>query len=86
MTRSTLGKSRVRESRTLGSVGAKPNGLATRPSPRAEHVATHRRMRQPLAAEGRQNRLRVFAGVRLRQNLKASKDVDFAAVLLWLRV
>ena len=33
MNRTTLGKSRVRESRTLGSVGAKPNGLATRPSP-----------------------------------------------------
>ena len=33
MTRTTLGRSRVRESRTLGSVGAKPNGLATRPSP-----------------------------------------------------
>jgi hypothetical protein len=33
MTRTTLGKSRVRESRTLGSVGAKLNGLATRPSP-----------------------------------------------------
>ena len=34
MNRTTLGKSRVRESRTLGSVGAKLNGLATRPSPR----------------------------------------------------
>jgi hypothetical protein len=33
MMRTNLGKSRVRESRTLGSVGAKPNGLATRPSP-----------------------------------------------------
>jgi hypothetical protein len=33
MNRTTLGKSRVRESRTLGSVGAKLNGLATRPSP-----------------------------------------------------
>lgn len=33
MLRTTLGRSRVRESRTLGSVGAKPNGLATRPSP-----------------------------------------------------
>jgi hypothetical protein len=32
MMRTNLGKSRVRESRTLGSVGAKPNGLATRPS------------------------------------------------------
>jgi hypothetical protein len=35
MIRTYLGKSRVRESRTLGSVGAKPNGLATRPSPGA---------------------------------------------------
>jgi hypothetical protein len=35
MTRTTLGTSRVRESRTLGSVGATPNGLATRPSPDA---------------------------------------------------
>jgi hypothetical protein len=35
MMRTNLGKSRVRESRTLGSVGAKPNGLATRPSPRS---------------------------------------------------
>ena len=34
----TLGKSRVRESRTLGSVGAKPNGLATRPSPLSKRV------------------------------------------------
>ena len=33
MTRTTLGKSRVRESRTLGSVGAKPNGLTTRADP-----------------------------------------------------
>ena len=33
MIRTHLGRSRVRESRTLGSVGAKPNGLATRPSP-----------------------------------------------------
>jgi hypothetical protein len=33
MIRTYLGKSRVRESRTLGSVGATPNGLATRPSP-----------------------------------------------------
>ena len=33
MTRTTLGRSRVRESRTLGSVEAKPNGLATRPDP-----------------------------------------------------
>ena len=32
MIRTHLGRSRVRESRTLGSVGAKPNGLATRPS------------------------------------------------------
>jgi hypothetical protein len=31
--RTHLGKSRVRESRMLGSVGAKLNGLATRPSP-----------------------------------------------------
>ena len=30
----TLGKSRVRESRTPGSVRAKPNGRATRPAPR----------------------------------------------------
>jgi hypothetical protein len=36
MIRNDLGRSRVRESRTLGSVGAKPNGLATRPSPRDE--------------------------------------------------
>lgn len=34
MIRTHLGKSRVRESRMLGSVGAKLNGLATRPSPR----------------------------------------------------
>ena len=33
MTRVTLGKSRVRESRMPGSVRAKPNGLATRPPP-----------------------------------------------------
>src|SRR5918996_4919210 len=33
MTRVTLGRSRVRESRTPGSVRAKPNGCATRPSP-----------------------------------------------------
>jgi hypothetical protein len=33
MIRTNLGRSRVRESRTLGSVGAKLNGLATRPSP-----------------------------------------------------
>ena len=33
MIRNILGRSRVRESRTLGSVGATPNGLATRPSP-----------------------------------------------------
>jgi hypothetical protein len=33
MIRTDLGKSRVRESRTLGSVGATLNGLATRPSP-----------------------------------------------------
>jgi hypothetical protein len=33
MTRVTLGKSRVRESRMPGSVRAKPNGLATRPRP-----------------------------------------------------
>ena len=33
MIRTDLGRSRVRESRTLGSVGAKLNGLATRPSP-----------------------------------------------------
>lgn len=31
MIRTHLGRSRVRESRPLGSVGAKPNGLATRP-------------------------------------------------------
>lgn len=31
MTRVTLGKSRMRESRLSGSVRAKPNGLATRP-------------------------------------------------------
>jgi hypothetical protein len=31
--RTHLGKSRVRESRMLGSVGAKLNGLATRPPP-----------------------------------------------------
>ena len=40
MTRTTLGRSRVRESRTLGSGGAKPNGLATRPDPSDESVAT----------------------------------------------
>ena len=34
MTRTNLGRSRVRESRTLGSVGAQLNGLATRPTPR----------------------------------------------------
>lgn len=39
MTRSTFGKSRVRESRMLGSLGAKPNGLATRP--RALVIGTH---------------------------------------------
>ena len=33
MIRTNLRRSRVRESRTLGSVGAKLNGLATRPSP-----------------------------------------------------
>ncbi|RZM91493.1 hypothetical protein CWO91_41065 [Bradyrhizobium genosp. SA-3] len=33
MTRVTLGKSRVRESRPPGSVRAKPNGRATRPRP-----------------------------------------------------
>jgi ATP-dependent DNA ligase len=33
MIRTDLGKSRVRESRMLGSVGAKLNGLATRPTP-----------------------------------------------------
>ena len=33
MIRTNLGRSRVRESRMLGSVGAKLNGLATRPSP-----------------------------------------------------
>jgi hypothetical protein len=33
MTRVTLGKSRVRESRLPGSVGAKPNARATRPRP-----------------------------------------------------
>ena len=42
MTRTTLGRSRVRESRTLGSVGAKPNGLATRPSPCAMRVVSMR--------------------------------------------
>ena len=35
ITRTTLGKSRVRESRTLGFVGVKPNGLAT---PTIPHV------------------------------------------------
>lgn len=33
MTRVSFGKSRVRESRMLGSVRAKPYGLATRPLP-----------------------------------------------------
>ena len=33
MTRTHLGRSRVRENRMLGSVGAKLNGLATRPPP-----------------------------------------------------
>ena len=32
-----LGRSRVRESRTLGSVGAKPNGLAVRGKSLREH-------------------------------------------------
>ena len=45
MTRTTLGRSRVRESRTLGSVGAKPNGLATRPSPADEKEAVMRKFR-----------------------------------------
>jgi len=39
MIRTHLGRSRVRESRTLGSVGAKPNGLATRPSPSTTRAA-----------------------------------------------
>ena len=34
MTRVTFERSRVRESRMLGSVRAKPDGLATRPEPR----------------------------------------------------
>jgi hypothetical protein len=46
MIRTYLGKSRVRESRTLGSVGAKPNGLATRPSPIAATAIDWLRMRQ----------------------------------------
>jgi len=33
MIRTHLGRSRVRDNRMLGSVGAKLNGLATRPSP-----------------------------------------------------
>jgi hypothetical protein len=36
--RTHLRKSRVRESRMLGSVGAKLNGLATRPSPPSPYV------------------------------------------------
>ena len=43
MIRTHLGRSRVRESRMLGSVGAKLNGLATRPSP------IHRR--QPIPSD-----------------------------------
>jgi hypothetical protein len=39
MTRTHLGRSRVRENRMLGSVGAKLNGLATRPTP--EQVQGH---------------------------------------------
>jgi hypothetical protein len=39
MIRTHLGRSRVRESRMLGSVGAKLNGLATRPSPERERFA-----------------------------------------------
>jgi len=41
MTRVTLGKSRVRESRMPGSVRAKPNGLATRPPPAWADDQTH---------------------------------------------
>src|SRR6478609_9010370 len=44
MTRVTLGKSRVRESRMPGSVRAKPNGLATRPRPQLVQKLGARRL------------------------------------------
>ena len=47
MIRTHLGRSRVRESRTLGSVGAKPNGLATRPSPPPASTGSNRVSQRP---------------------------------------
>src|SRR5437588_6209043 len=43
MIRTSFGKSRVRENRTLSSVGATPNGLATRPDP-GDEPATYFRI------------------------------------------
>jgi hypothetical protein len=57
MTRKNLGKSRVRESRMLGSVGAKLNGLATRPSPlqfHAAHSSSPFRIRTPFGSRLRE--------------------------------
>ena len=64
MARVTFGKSRVRESRMLGSVRPKPNGLATRPSTdilQATSVTEHKTaVPTPIATLANVERTRVF--------------------------